>query len=357
MPALRLDPDRLQPAFDALEARVETGRATAAVLAVGTSRGLVRDEAFGTVGGDLAGVDDRFFIASITKPIVATAVVQLAAEGRIVLGEPLRTYLPELPESHAAVSAWHILTHTSGIPDDVFGAWDGVTPREELLRRAMTRPLDFAPGARYAYCSTSFYLLGELLARLDGVPFDESLRRRVLAPMGMSATSFSAVDPPGVSVPLEGLPVGPLDEAAARATIAYLVSISLPGGGLWSTAGDLLRFARAWLCGGTLDGAELLPPAWIDLMGREQTMGVREASPDGVAPERDPHYALGWGKPAGDGDVPCSVRAVEHGGVSGTRLFIDPERDLAIVVLANRWDVAETSHAVVAAVHSALVPA
>ena len=86
-------------------------------------------------------------------------------------------------------------------------------------------------------------------------------------------------------------------------------------------------------------------------------MGVREASPDGIAPERDPHYALGWGKPAGDGDVPCSVRAVEHGGVSGTRLFIDPERDLAIVVLANRWDVAETSHAVVAAVHSALVPA
>ena len=92
-------------------------------------------------------------------------------------------------------------------------------------------------------------------------------------------------------------------------------------------------------------------------MGREQTMGVREVSPGRVAPERDPHYAMGWGKPAGGGDVPCSDRAVEHGGVSGTRLFIDPETDLAVVVLANRWDHAETSHAVVAAVHSALVPA
>jgi CubicO group peptidase (beta-lactamase class C family) len=357
MPTLRLDPDRLQPAFDALETRVESGHVTAGVLAVGTSGGLVRDEAFGTVGDDLVGVDDRFFIASITKPIVATAVVQLAAEGRIFLTEPLRTYLPDLPENHAAVSAWHILTHTSGIPDEPFGAWDGTTPRSELVRRAMTRPLDFAPGARYAYCSMSFYVLGELLARLDDVPFEESLRRRVLAPMGMTATSFSTIDPPGTWIPLEDLPTGLMDDAAMAATTAYLAEISPPGGGLWSTAGDLLRFARAWLQGGTLEGARLLPPAWIDLMGREQTMGVREASPDGVAPERDPHYALGWGKPAGGGDVPCSDRAVEHGGVSGTRLFIDPESDLAVVVLANRWDHAETSHAVVAAVHSALVPA
>ncbi|MCU0504726.1 MAG: beta-lactamase family protein [Chloroflexi bacterium] len=356
MPVLRLDPDRLQPAFDALAARVESGVVSAAVLAVGTSDGLVRDEAFGMVGEDLAGVDDRFYIASITKPIVATAVVQLAAEGRISLREPLRTYLPDLSEGHAAVTAWHVLTHTSGIPDDPFGGWDG-TPRDELVRRAMSRPLDFAPGSRYAYCSSSFFVLGELLARADGVPFEESLRRRVLAPMGMSATSFSPTDPPGTWVPVLDAPTEGMDAAATAALLGHLASIAMPGGGLWSTAGDLLRFARAWLRGGSLDGAQLLPAAWIDLMGREQTTGIREASPDGIAPERDPRYALGWGKPVGGGDVPCSDRAVEHGGISGTRLFVDPATDLAIVVLANRWDHAETSRAVVAAVHSALVPA
>ncbi len=357
MLALRIDPDRLQPAFDALEARVDAGRATAAVLAVATSEGIVREEAFGIVGGDLVGVDDRFFIASITKPIVATAVVQLAAEGRILLSEPLRTYLPELPGSHAAITAWHVLTHTSGIPDDVFGDWQDQAPREELVRRASTRRLAFAPGERYAYCSVSFYLLAELLARMDGVPFEESLRRRVIAPMRMTATSFSAIDPAGSYIVPDGLPSGPLDPAAELATIAYLASIAMPGGGLWSTAGDLVRFARAWLRGGTLDGARLLPPAWIDLMGTEQTRGLRELTPDGPLRDRDPHYALAWGKPAGDGDTPCSERAIEHGGISGTRLFIDPVTDLAVVVLANHWDVAETSHAVVAAVHSALVPA
>jgi CubicO group peptidase (beta-lactamase class C family) len=354
MPALRIDPDRLQPALDALGDRVRSGRVSAGVVAVASSQGIIRAEGFGSVGGRPVGLDTRFFLASVTKPIVATAVVQLAAQGRIVLSEPLRSYLPELPDSHAAITPWHILTHTSGIPDDVFGDWSDRAPRHELVRRAATRPLDFAPGARYAYCSTSWYLLGELLARVDGVPFETSLRRRVLDPLAMDATSFSAIDPPGSFVAPDGLPDDAADPAEAAATLLYLASISLPGGGLWSTAGDLARFARAYLRGGRLDDAELLPHAWIDLMGREQTGGLKEASIDGCLPEGDPHYALGWGKPAGSGDIPCSERAIEHGGISGTRLFIDPIRDFAVVVLANRWDVAEPSLSVVGAAHSAL---
>ena len=79
----------------------------------------------------------------------------------------------------------------------------------------------------------------------------------------MADTSFSAIDPPGVSIPLQDLPTGPVDDAAMAATLAYLAEDPPPGGGLWSTAGDLMRFARAWLGGGTLEGARLLPPAWI----------------------------------------------------------------------------------------------
>jgi CubicO group peptidase (beta-lactamase class C family) len=357
MPPFRLDPDRLQPAFDALASRVASGRASAAVLAVATSEGVVRDGAFGSHRGDPVSVDDRFFLASVTKPIVATAVVQLAAEGRISLVEPLRTYLPDLPDSHTTITAWHVLTHTSGIPDGVFGDWAERAPRDVLIRRAFTLPLDFAPGSRYGYCSQSFYVLGELLARTDGVPFEESLRRRVLDPTGMASTSFSALEPAGTWIPLDGLPQAPSGPGGVLEMLEYLASIAMPGGGLWSTAGDLVRFARAYLRGGSLDGAQLLPPAFVDLIGREQTRGIREAPVDGVGPAREPHYALGWGKPGGDGDVPCTDRAIEHGGATGTRLFIDPGADLAVVVLANRWDVAETSRSVVAAVHSALVPA
>jgi CubicO group peptidase (beta-lactamase class C family) len=354
MPKLRLDPDRLQPAFDALRVRVGPGRASAAVLAVATSDGLVREEAFGIEGGSVA-VGDRFFLASITKPIVATAVVQLAAEGRISLGEPLRTYLPDLAETHATITTRHVLTHTSGIPDDAFGDWMDRTPRDELVRRAFTRPLAFLPGTRYAYCSASFYLLAELLARMDGVPFPESLRRRVLAPMGMTATSFSGLDPTGTPIAPVGMPGAPSAPGDAIATLEYLATIAIPGGGLWSTAADLVRFSRAYLCGGSLDGVRLLPSAYLDLMCTEHTRGVMELPVGGAGPGRDPGYGLGWGIAAKGGVIPCSSRAVEHGGASGTRLFIDPETDTAVVVLTNLWADAEASMSVLSAVHAALV--
>jgi CubicO group peptidase (beta-lactamase class C family) len=131
----------------------------------------------------------------------------------------------------------------------------------------------------------------------------------------------------------------------------------MPGGGLWSTAADLERFARAYLRGGTFDGGRILGPAFVDLAGREQTRGILEASPDGIRPARDPHYALGWGKPSGEGDIPCSDRAVAHGGASGTRLFLDPATDLSVVVLTNRFGDAEASKSVIAAAHGALVAA
>lgn len=365
MPALRLDPDLLQPAFDALASRVESGRVTAAVLAVATSDRVVRAETFGSVEGRQVTLDDRFFLASITKPIVATAVMQLAEEGRISLVEPLRTYLPDLAADRADVTAWHILTHTAGIVDRWVGALDGTATRDDLVRGAFTAPLAFAPGSRYAYCSNSFFVLAELLARLDGVAFEESLRRRILRPLGMDGTSFDPFTGTGTWVGIESLPApetddggsADLDPATAKRLVAHFSSLAMPGGGLWGTAPDLLRFARAYLRGGSLDGARILGPAFVDMAGREQTRGILESSPDGVRPPRDPHYALGWGKPYGGGDIPCSERAIEHGGASGTRLFIDPQTDLAIVVLANRWDDSETSRSVVASVHGALVPA
>jgi len=358
MPGYRLDPYRLDPAFDALGARVGEGRVGAAVLAVTTSGGTVRAAPFGATGDRPTRVDDRFWIASITKPIVATAVMQLAEAGRISLAEPLRTYLPELAEDRADVTARHVLTHTSGIPDRWGEDLRDRPTRSDLVELAFTAPLEFGPGSRYAYCSLSFYVLAELLARMDGVAFEESLRRRVLAPLGMDDTSFSAFEP-GVDrwVSVDGAPGQTGDPRVRLAAVKYLASIAMPGGGLWSTAADLERFARAYLRGGTLDGARILGPAFIDLMGREQTQGILEPSPDGRQPPRDPAYAFGWGKPFREGDIPCSERAVEHGGATGTRIFVDPETDLAVVVLANRWGDREASRSVIAAVHGALVPA
>ena len=110
------------------------------------------------------------------------------------------------------------------------------------------------------------------------------------------------------------------------------------GGGLWSTAADLLRFGRAMLRGGELDGVRILSPAFVALMTREVT-APRGVTWEGLGvapdPQQSSHYAIGWGRPGVSG--PASDRAFGHGGVSGTRLWIDPAYDLVYVYLTGKW--------------------
>jgi CubicO group peptidase (beta-lactamase class C family) len=128
------------------------------------------------------------------------------------------------------------------------------------------------------------------------------------------------------------------------------MDLRLAGGGLWSTGSDLLRFGRAILRGGELDGARVLSPAFVELMTRATTTGGL-----GIAPDRldDEHYALGWVRrsPAGIG----SADAFGHGGVTGTRLWIDPAWDLVFVYLTGAWGMSpQPSRAALHAVYGAL---
>jgi len=117
------------------------------------------------------------------------------------------------------------------------------------------------------------------------------------------------------------------------ALIAGYTGLRLAGGGLWSTASDVLRFGRAMLRAGELDGARVLSPAFVDLMTREVTVGGLGAAEDVL---RGEHYALGWGRPGPAS--PASARAFGHGGATGTRLWIDPAHDLVFVYLTGVWE-------------------
>ncbi|HZL15796.1 MAG TPA: serine hydrolase, partial [Verrucomicrobiae bacterium] len=197
-----------------------------------------------------------------------------------------------------------------------------------------------APGSRYAYCSISFDLLAELITRIAGEPYPVILRRRILDPLAMASTTFDPFD--GLAermapVFMSGVP-GALQREVppeqALGELRHLASMALPGAGLWSSAGDLVRFGRALLRGGELDGARILPPAYVDLMTREQTVGGLGAAAD---PVRAAHYALGWGKPDPRTE-PGSPASFGHGGSTGTRLWIDPKHDLVVVYLTGAWD-------------------
>ena len=176
--------------------------------------------------------------------------------------------------------------------------------------------------------------------------FPTALRRRLLDPLGMDAATFDVRPERSRAMVVHGIPMGNI--VVRELILRFLASAALPGGGLFGTAEDLLRFGRAMLPRRGQDGPRVLTQARIDEMLREQTDGIPEIRDDGTS--REPRYALGWRKrserSAGrtmDGTtdpdlvIPASPGTATHGGASGTRLWVDPERDLVFVFLTNIW--------------------
>ena len=340
-----LDPQALDRAYAVARGLVNDGTLPFAILGVANTAGTIRLEAVAAPEHAGVDIDAVCLLASITKPIVATAVTRLVAEGRFSLQEPLARWLPELATdaNRSRITAWHILTHTSGLGDvDTASLLLQDAGREELIRQALVMPSATAPGAQFLYASHPFDLLAVALERALGTPLEALLRETVFNPLAMAGTGFHPADDPVLSPRLAPVAVGlwdPMvppeavaDPVASAALVNAYRNLRMAGGGLSSTADDLLRFGRAMLRGGELDGVRVLGPAFVDLMTRETTVG-------GIGAETDPleahHYALGWGKP-GPHD-PASPGAFGHSGASCTRLWIDPAYDLVVVFLSGSW--------------------
>jgi len=317
-----------------LRERVNSGALPAAALAIGDADGEIRSETFSADPRGLSR-DSLFFLASVTKPIFATAFMQLVDDGLISLHDPVATYIPEFA-SHpgkSAVTPWHLLTHTSGVPDvspDVIRRSRPSAVR--MTQMALDAPLRFEPGTRYEYCTTTFYVLARLVEQLAGVPYIDYLRERIFEPLGMQAT----FDPRGSRRPVAVVHGVGVDNRLIRfIVLRYLAAAALPGGGLFGTLDDLLRFGAATLSPRRVGNRDIpLSPALIEVMMQDHLRGVPGVF-DGE--EKPVHFGLSWGKPTLMRELPGSSTVVSHGGATGTRLWIDPEAGLVIVFFTNQW--------------------
>jgi CubicO group peptidase (beta-lactamase class C family) len=284
------------------------------------------------------GLDGIFLIASITKPIVATAIMQLVEQGKLLLSAPVATYLPEFAANDkGAVTAWHLLTHSSGLEEDEFwgelqaiGASGRQPPPGFLYDAACRSHLNFEPGTAYRYNSLTFSVLGELITRLSGEPYPEYLQHHIFDPLGMTSTAFWPVDRSRVA---------PIYDLGPPHIVEGFRALATPGGGLSSTAADLIAFGQTYLRGGTSAGGhKLVSSPTVTLMTQHHTIGARQFGQGNTF-----NYALGWGKPSTppEGDLLASERAFGHNGASGTTLWIDPEYDFVYVFLTNRWDMVD----------------
>lgn len=339
-----------------LRVAVESRQVPAVVAMVATTDGIAYEGAIGLPK------DAIFYIASMTKPVTSVAVMQLVEAGKVQLDEPAHTYLPELrgvqvlqngalrpPKSPPTVR--HLLTHTSGF------AYESLNPEiadqvrsgklaslstgtDEFLRA----PLVFDPGLRWEY-GISTEWLGRLVETVTGQSLDAYFRSNILEPLGMTDTFFDVPsDKQGrLALRHNRQPDGSL--AATPQEPLTPVRFFSGGGGLYSTAADYIRFARALLAGGELDGRRILSAETVAMMGQNQ-IGELTLPPitaqdphliaqDAVLPGGLDSFGLGFAlnrRPLASGR---GAGAMSWAGVFNTFFWIDPDKGVCAVLMTQ----------------------
>ena len=189
-------------------AAIDAGRIPSAVIGVSDAWGTLHLQA-------LAGPEDApltssvFYLASITKPVTALAVMQLVDESRLDLDAPLCRIIPELTGAgRERITMRHLLAHTSGLADGDLERLAKDRPGwDRQLEMILAQTPAWEPGSRYRYATDPFMLVGEAIARLTGMPYAEAVRRRILEPLGMKDTSFDPRPFRSRIVPVRGLPM------------------------------------------------------------------------------------------------------------------------------------------------------
>lgn len=302
-----------------------------------------------------------FDLASLTKVVATTPVVaKLVETGRLDLEVRVSALVEGfVRDGREEITLRHLLSHTSGLPAHVpfFREWTG---RRHLAQRIAALPLERAPGERSVYSDVGFLLLGEVIDRVLREDFAAFVGQTVLDPLGMRTTTFR---PPEDWQPrIAPTEVCPWRGRLLRGEVHDENACALGGvathAGLFGTVGDLLRFGQMMLGGGSLDGVSILDRGVVQEFTKR--CAVRGST-----------RALGWDT-AGIPDLPrsstpgepgyssagklLSLSSFGHTGFTGTSLWIDPERLLALVLLTNRVH-PDRSNDAIRAVRAALADA
>jgi D-alanyl-D-alanine carboxypeptidase len=278
-----------------LDGLVDGGAAGAQVRITDGHDVLVARSGVAELGGDRpVPRDGRFRAGSITKTFTSSVVLQLVAEGRVRLDEPVSRHLPGLLPDGDAITVRMLLQHTSGLFNytNAFPA-DDLSPvqrhwdPEEIVAVATARPLDFRPGTAWNYSNTNYVVAGMIVEKITGKPYGEVVRQRVLRPLGLRATVF-----PGDRTTLpEPHAHGYLQVGGVVTDVTEInPSAAWAAGEVVTTTADLDRFTAALLSG------RVVPPAQLAEMTR-----TTDVSPD---------YGLGVQRETAS----CGEQAWGHGG-------------------------------------------
>lgn len=285
--------------------------------------------------------DALFWIASMSKPITATALMMLVDEKKVKLDEPIARYLPEfngimvvaerdgehvlLKKPKRPPTLRDCLRHTSGMrfSSALEKPTLDILPLRDAVRSYAITPLEYEPGTRHAYANSGINTIGRIIEVVSKMPYETFLDKRLFGPLKMTDTTFwpneEQVKRLAKSYRLgadkKSLVATPIDQLFYPLT-DRIHRFPMPGGGLFSTANDLGRFCQMLLNGGVANGKQLVSLDAIAEMSMRQTPTTVPQS-----------YGLGWSVGGG---------TFGHGGAYSTNMTIDPKLGLAYVWMVQR---------------------
>lgn len=279
------------------------------------------DEAYGLANleWDIANTTDtRFRIGSVTKQFTAVSILLLQQDGKLDIDAPIGTYLEDAPDTWNAISTRQLMNHTSGIPNitsfEDFYSWKfQPSTLDALIARFSDKPLDFAPGSKWAYSNSGYMLLAEIIEKVSGQKLADFMQRRIFDPLEMADTG---ADVTSTILPHRASGYSPSSEGIVNAEYVHM-SIPQGGGNLYSTTADMLKWQRS-LFGGRLLSAESLA----------------------IYTATVPHEAFGEAKYAAGvlvEEIDGRTTYWHGGGIEGFNSWLgyQPDSETTVVVLAN----------------------
>jgi len=331
---------QLQPAFKVVEDAIADKAFPGATLAVGY-KGKVSYHAFGKLSYDANSpavrVDTMYDLASLTKVVVTTTLVEKLAEGDfgqpLNLDTPIERYLPEWLSSgnqldwRHMVTIRHLMTHTSGLPP-FKEYWRTSAGKQDTLSRIFAEPLEYEPGTKMIYSDLGIILMAEIIQRLTGQPLDALANEYIFHPLGMKDSMYN---PPKKLWPV----IAPTEvdnqlrhrlvQGEVHDENAYAIGGVSGHAGVFSTSPDLSHFCQMLLNGGVYAHQRILQRATIAEFTAPQPISKNERT-------------LGWVVPTASSSSGhyFSVHSYGHTGFTGTTIWIDPDRQLFVILLTNR---------------------
>jgi CubicO group peptidase (beta-lactamase class C family) len=337
-----------------MQTNVASNDCSGVVTVVATKDKLVHVEAAGL--SDISGkkpmrTDSVFWIASMTKPITAVAVLMLQDEGKLNVFDPIAKHIPafaglKTPSGKPAnLTLAQALSHTSGLGEADREAATKVSTLEELMPLFLAAPMQYEPGAKWQYTQSGINVAARMVEIVSGQSFDTFVQKRICKPLGMKDTTFYPEGKTAAHVVVgykKNPQTGELEPVKLPTIFGVRGHPPLGNGGLFSTGPDYARFCQMLLGGGRFGGKRYLSPESMKLLMTPQTGELPTGFLQGAEyGRRGTNYGWGIGT--------CILRAPHpgvaemlsagtfgHGGAWGTQAWVDPVRGTAYILMVQR---------------------